>query len=538
MTELTIEFPPLWVPTMDIVTFLWSMTTAVALTLAVFCVVAWTAERRDLVRLIFCLSAVATAACAPVELWMMHARTPAEFGEWERWYAIPVFLSVIGQLLFVRFYLEAGRVWLLSTIVAARLFTLIANFAVSPNLAFREITGLRQVSLLGEHVVVADGITRSWVWFSAVSMYLVVVFVIDAVYQCWRTGTPEARRKALTVGLALPAPMAFNIALGLLVVWGFVRLPIFASVWFLGTLIVVAYEVSRDIVSSRRARLELAELRSELAQASRVTALGQLASSLAHELGQPLTAIMGNAEAASRQLRAAQPDLEELRYILGDIVDDDMRASEVLRRMQTLIKRRNIEVQVVALDDVVEDVFALVRNEAGLRNITVERSIEPGLPDISGDRVHIAQVLLNLVSNGLDAVQCRPPHDRHVWIRARTDNGAGGVEVAVSDSGPGISSGNYDKLFTPLFTTKSEGLGMGLALSRTIIEAHGGRLWAEPSTGERGTTFRFTLRPAPSNGEVSRFGVAPARISAERADEAPVWSGTVATPSGRRETAD
>jgi signal transduction histidine kinase len=489
---------------MDTVTIVWTIMATVALTLAGFSWRAWAAERRDLAVLMGAVLGVSTAACVHCELGMMHATTPAEYGEWMRWVHIPAFFALTSQMLFVRSYLGTGKLWLLGTTIAARLFILIADLAVHPNFNFREISSLRQISFLGEQVsIVGQGMARPWQWVATASMWLIIAFVADAAVQCWQTDALGSRRKALTVGLGLVVPMVITYPLSQLVVFGLLHIPVFISPGILGMLVVIAYELSRDIASSRRARAELVELRSELAQASRVTALGHLASSLAHELGQPLTAIMSNAQAASRQLRAVTPDLEEVRSILDDIADDDTRASDVVHRMRTLIKRQEIEMQPVTLVDLVEDVLALVRTEADLRGITVESSIEPGLPIVLGDRVHISQVLLNLITNGMDAVQSRPPDDRHVRIQIGTDDAGVGVQVAVRDSGPGIPTENFIKLFTPLFTTKADGLGMGLALSRIIIDAHGGRLWAEQSSGGAGSAFRFTLRRAPKTADLS-----------------------------------
>ena len=479
---------------MDTVTLLWSINATVALTLAGFSARAWTIERRDLSSLMCCLIAISTAACVPGELALMHATTPAEYGEWLRWLHIPAFFAAVSQLLFVRSYLGKGRLWLLWTIVSARIFVLIGNFAVHPNFNFREIVSLRRVSFLGEQVsIVGNGVVRSWQWIAAASMWLIIVFVADAAIQSKRTGPPWARRRALTVGLGMVAPMVVFYLIGQLAVFGVLRTPLFISPGLLGMLSVIAYELSRDIAAARRAPAHLADLRSQLAQLDRLSILGQLASALTHELGQPLTAIMSNAQAAQHELRARQPHVEDLYPIVADIRRDATRATEIMGRMRALIKHRSIEVQPIALNEVVQDALALVHTESSLKNITVEAHIRPGLPRVSGDRVHIVQVLLNLIMNGMDAVQSRPRNLRRVLVEAWSDDAAERVEVAVRDSGPGIPDAVADNLYTPLFTTKTAGLGIGLALCRTIIEAHGGRIWAEPRGDLGGATFRFTL---------------------------------------------
>jgi C4-dicarboxylate-specific signal transduction histidine kinase len=265
--------------------------------------------------------------------------------------------------------------------------------------------------------------------------------------------------------------------------------------WMLGALLIMAYELGRDLILSRRERLELTELRGQLTQAERVSILGQLASTLTHELAQPLGASLVNVEAARTHLRSEKPDLEELRAILDEIGRDDSRAVEIIGRMRQFLKRRTIEMQPVSLEDVVQDVVSIVRSEANSKHVALLLRLEPGLPRVSGDRLHLSQVLLNLVTNSIHAVQSRPPDGRNIVVEAQSD-GNGKVEMAVRDSGPGIPDDIADDVFEHFFTTKADGMGVGLALSRSIIEAHGGRLWIDHIPQHDGAIFRLTLNRA------------------------------------------
>ena len=219
--------------------------------------------------------------------------------------------------------------------------------------------------------------------------------------------------------------------------------------------------------------------------------MGELAASLAHELNQPLTAILSNAQAAQRFLNAKSADLKEVREILEDIVTDNNRAGEVIRRMRALVKKENLEIAPIPIASVIGDVVQLVHSDGVLRNIRVELECQDGLPSVRGDRVQLQQVVLNLLINAFDAMKEAIATERNVKVRAKT-NGAGTVEVSVRDHGTGLTSDELAKIFQPFYTTKREGLGMGLPISRSIIEAHGGRLWVE-NNPDRGATFYFTV---------------------------------------------
>jgi C4-dicarboxylate-specific signal transduction histidine kinase len=251
---------------------------------------------------------------------------------------------------------------------------------------------------------------------------------------------------------------------------------------------------TRDVTARKNAEQETQRLRQELAHAGRVSLMGQLASALAHEINQPLGAILRNAETANLLMRQAAPDLDELRGIVEDIRKDDERAAAVIQRIRGLLKRHALETQQLDVGVLVGDVAALVRGDAATRGVRLNVSVPRGLPPVAGDRIHLQQVLLNLILNGMDSLHATSADRRDIGVTARVEH-AELVEVAVDDAGPGIPPTVLPQIFEPFFTTKPDGMGMGLAISRSIVEAHGGRLWAENKAGG-GAAFRFTLRVA------------------------------------------
>jgi len=244
----------------------------------------------------------------------------------------------------------------------------------------------------------------------------------------------------------------------------------------------------------RSAEAEILRQRTELAHVARVSTMGQLASALTHELNQPLGAILRNAEAAEIFLQSKEPDLEEVRAILADIRRDDKRAVNVIGRMRSLYKRRNLTLGSLDLRELVDDTIALAQTDIQQRQVKIALHLPSHLPPAQGDRVHLQQVLLNLILNGMDAMNGIPKPKRWLVVRvAETKNK--NISVAVTDCGTGISPNDAASVFEPFFTTKANGMGMGLAISRTIIEAHGGDIWMESSAMD-GTTFTFILPPA------------------------------------------
>ena len=253
-------------------------------------------------------------------------------------------------------------------------------------------------------------------------------------------------------------------------------------------------EVFANLLSRRQAERELQKLRQDLGHINRVATVGELTASLAHELHQPLAAILSNAQAAQNVLKADPVDLGEIRAILKDIVDDDKRAGAVIHRVHALLRKDGVEFTDLDVNDLVSEVAGLVRGDVALRHASLRLELAPRLPRVRGDRVQLQQVVLNLVLNGLEAMQELSAGGRTLVLRTARDSSTV-VRVAVRDFGAGIDEADLGHIFQTFYTTKSGGLGMGLAIARSIVEAHDGRLEAENNL-DGGATFSFTLPSA------------------------------------------
>jgi two-component system, LuxR family, sensor kinase FixL len=251
-----------------------------------------------------------------------------------------------------------------------------------------------------------------------------------------------------------------------------------------------------DITERKQAELEAARQRHDLAHLARVTTLGELSSSLAHELTHPLTAILSNAQAAQRFLEGDDVDLSEVREILNDIVTEDQRAAEVIHRLRRLLKKGEPQnyCDDVDLNEVIRDVLKLMRNDLINQNVTVDADLAQNLPAVIGDRVQLQQVLLNLVLNACEAMTGNGSSKRQLLIASKMTKSA--VRVSVTDRGGGIPEQKMEQIFERFFTTKKKGMGLGLSICRTIIDAHRGKIWAT-NNADHGATFHFRLPIMP-----------------------------------------
>lgn len=258
-------------------------------------------------------------------------------------------------------------------------------------------------------------------------------------------------------------------------------------------------ETNNDITGRKGAEQELQKTQAELAHVTRVMTMVELTSSIAHEVNQPLAAIVTNGNACLRWLAAKSPNLDEARESVGRIIRDGHRASEIVGRVRALFKKTAPAKAELDINSLIQDVAALVRNEMLTNQVLMRTELAADLPSVLGDRIQLQQVLLNLIINGVDAMKPVTERPRKLLIKSQRQQ-PDAVLVSVEDSGMGIQTENVSQVFEAFFTTKPEGLGMGLSICRTTIEAHGGRLWAT-SNDREGATFHFTL---PASGESLR----------------------------------
>ncbi|MCU1221811.1 MAG: sensor histidine kinase protein, partial [Candidatus Angelobacter sp.] len=252
------------------------------------------------------------------------------------------------------------------------------------------------------------------------------------------------------------------------------------------------FGTNTDVEELRQTEEALRTAQAELAHVTRVVGIGELTASIAHEISQPLTVIVSNANACQRFLQADHVNLDEIRAAVTDIVMAGERTAEVIAQIRNLLKKRTPEKVPLSVNQLVHEAIALVPHVLEKHRILIRTDLTPGLPQVLGDRIQLEQVILNLIMNGVEAMMPVDSRPRALTLRSLT-NEEGNVLVEVIDSGIGLLSTSVEQMFETFFTTKPSGMGMGLSISRSIISAHGGRLWATANAQHEGATFRFSL---------------------------------------------
>lgn len=482
----------------------WPMLASASLIVALAHAVIWIARPGQRVHLALSFAAASVAALALLELASYAARLPAEIATYLRWMHLPVTVMVVSLLYILHRWFGLGSVRIAYGAAALRLLALAVNFLVGDNLNFLAVTDVGRSVWFGVPVSHPIGVTNPAVALGQLSNVLVLVYIGQTILHAVRQPRPD-RRAALIVAGSWFVLMGIMVASAVLMVFGLPRPPLVAASGFLLVVVTTSYCLVSELIRSQRMVMELQEselrrLRSEqevateracLAHMSRVTTLGELSGSLVHELNQPLAAILSNAQAAQRLLRRDAVDVPEIQEIVADIIDNDRRASEVIGRMRGFLRKETYAHAPVAVNEIVSDCVRMMRSELHDQRVTLELDLAEDVPACMGDRVQLQQVLVNLIMNGCDAMQSSTAA---AVLGIRTRPWQGGARVEVTDAGSGIPEGRQEQIFSPFETTKASGLGMGLAVCRTIIRAHGGTIEAE-NVPPKGARVSFNLPP-------------------------------------------
>ncbi len=404
---------------------------------------------------------------------------------------IAIFIMVTSLLWFIHVYLRAGSRWLLGAIVLLWAITLISSFLSPGGVVFSELTAIgRAETFWGESFSHPIGIVHPLKILSDIASLLILVFLTQATWHSWRR---DRHNRALVVG---GSSVLFILLAGVhtpLVDMGLIRMPYMIGFAFLAIVAALTYQLLSEWLKTQS---ELLQTRQDLERMTRAVVLGEVAAGLAHELNQPLSAVLSNAQAGRRILAKKNPDLVEIGEIFEDIIADDKRSGDVVHGLLAMLRNETVESVPVDIDSAIQFVARILRGEFSVHDVTVKIDVAPNIPLARGNKVQIQQVIMNLLMNAVHALDASPRSERYVRLSAADSDD--GVRVSVLDHGPGIDEQLREQLFRPFVPSQNSGLGMGLAICRRIIERNNGQIWVE-RTGSSGTEVCFTLPFANGN---------------------------------------
>lgn len=489
---------------MSLLTIAWSMCAGACAIIGLTQILLWVREpgpQRKLYLLSATMSFAATAT-ALVELALMKSQDVARYGRLLQWENLTIFALLVPLVWFIHLRLHSRRAWLAITITLLWCATVVINFAYPYSVVFTEITELdAHATVWGEPYASALGSLNPWVLVPNIASVLILAFIADAGFQSWRAG--ERRRAVLVAGSSL----LFIVMAGIqapLVDAGLLDMPYMVSFAYLAIVFALAYELvdsaRRTAILTRERAAALGdarEAREELERLGRASLLGEFVTGIAHELNQPLAAILANAQAARRQLAGPAPNVDELREIVDDVVRDDKRAGEVIHRLRGLLQKHAGHRERVSLAAVVRETADLVRAELQAHDIRLALELGDPAWTVEADRVGLQEVVLNLLSNAIRALREVPRAVRALRLALSLSDST--LCLSVADRGRGISAEAMPRLFDSFYTSTTGSLGMGLALCKRIVEAHGGTIEARNRDGG-GAEFRVTLPMVKANG--------------------------------------
>jgi signal transduction histidine kinase len=449
----------------------------------------WFRERKVSAYLLSALMGFSAAASALLELAMLTTESVQLYSELLLWGNLSIFMILVPMVWFVYQYFQTGRRWLAITITLLWSIGILVNFLLPGNLTFEHVTELKRLtSFWGEQFSLPLGELNPWRLLADLASLLILVYTLDATLQLWRR---DRSKRAWVVGGSI---IIFILLAGIhtpLVDAGVVATPYMISFSFLAIVFALSYQVVVDAVKASGYEQELQQTRRNLDRYARVNLLGECTAMLAHELNQPLTAILSNAQAARRYLASGAPAMDdEIHEILDDIVRDDKRASGIIHGLRNMLQKEEVVRQRFDLNEAAREVTAILGSEFREKGIEFTANYAPALPFLYAGRIEIQQVILNLLVNAARAVEESGNGSRKISLRTCVADAA--VQVEVRDSGPGIADELHDSLFNTFISDREDRLGMGLAICERIIEAYGGSIRAE-NHAAGGALFVFTL---------------------------------------------
>lgn len=471
---------------MDWLTTIWVGIIATSVALSAVYLLIWFCEQRKILYLFFVLLGVSVAAQSAAELWMFRATTVEEYGLALRWYQVPIFLAFCSVVGILHLGFRTDRFWLGLVACGLRFVSLVINFVQDPNLNYVALTGIETVTVLGESVASAEGVTSPWLLLAQITLIILLLYIIDASIIAWRR---DRNRRVVAFCGAIGLLVLSGAVQSVLVFWGAVELPMLVAPFTLGVALVMGTEVAVQTLRAGELDRTLQENRVRLGQVSKAAAMSELSGALAHELNQPLGVILSNAEAAEVMLKSDRVDVNELQDVVGDIISADRRAADVIKRLSALLQRGSPELNACKLDDALDEAVGHLAKDFRLNGISLQRTSDKQSPIIHAEQILIVQVIMNLLGNARDAVIGNASGKRLVMVDVSSNEQD--AFVTVSDNGVGLT-GDPSALFDPFMTTKTNGMGLGLAIAKSIVEAHNGRIRATSQPGS-GAVFQVSI---------------------------------------------
>lgn len=466
----------------------WSMCASVSTMLGLMHLLFWFRNRKVAAYLLSAIMGFSAAVSAMLELAMMTTDSLAIYNVLSRWGNLAVFMILISMVWFIDQYFRTGRRWLAILITTLWGLGLVFNFISPGSLTFYQVLELKRESIFwGEPFTTPVGEINQWKLLADVASFLILVYIVDATVRLW---SQRGSEKAWIVGGAI---VIFILIAGIhtpMVDAGLVSTPYMISFSYLAIVFALSYQVVMDAVRGVRYKLELQQARRRLDQYGRADLLGEYSVMLSHELNQPLTAILSNAQAAQRYLDSDLPDMKEIRDILKDIIRDDKRATETISRLRDMLKNDGIVRERFDLNASIREVIDMLRGEFIENGFQIAEKYASGPVLVYAGRLEIQLVMLNLITNAVKAMKETTNRQRRLSVSTHFNNDA--VQVEVEDSGPGISSELRQSLFDRFVSNRKDDLGLGLYICRRIVESLGGRILAE-NTEAGGAVFSFTI---------------------------------------------